>query len=201
MSRDRKTRSRNPFDTYDGDQNGSWLDQPLKPFTATSGSDQQTVQKRIADSNIDPVPIALPPHLFVPPTAQSVDISNLVNVDPLTTVEVLRFTAPIGNGTQFIGYCIYTNALDFTTIQFNPTVNGNRIFPFHGNPNANFKIGLSITGDLGQNGMRFAQLKMQPNDVLVWTVTNTGGSPFAAGVRMIGYVDSTIIRQAGRIGG
>jgi hypothetical protein len=201
MSRENNKRRRNPFDTYDFDQSSSGLDQPLKVFSATSGSDPQTVAKRAAASSLDPIAVDLPPHLYIPSTAQSIDISNLVTVDPGTTEEVLRFVAPQGNTTQFIGFVIYTNAIDFSAIQFTPTVNTNRVFPYQGNPMQNFKIGLAITGDLGQNGIRYAQLRMQPSDVLSWTVTNSGTAPFAAGVRMIGYADSTIVRQSGRIGG
>lgn len=200
MSRDNKRRNRNPFETYDYDS-GQGLDQPLKVFSATSGTDRQVAEKRLAESNLDPTPISLPPHLFIPSTGQSVDISNLISVDPGQTVEILRFTAPLGVATKFIGYTLYTNAINFDDVAFVPTVNGSRVFPYHGNPQANMKLALSITGDLGQNGIRWAQLNMQPNDVLRWTITNSGTSPFAAGVRMIGYVDATIIRQSGRIGG
>jgi hypothetical protein len=148
-----------------------------------------------------PQAVSLPDHLFIPKTGQSVDIRRLANVPPATTVDLIVFTAPPGQKTKFIGYGVFCDALLFNLINFIPTVNGKRIFPFHGDPQVNFKIGLGLAPDLSNSAMINCQLDMNPGEVLKWTFTNNDLVDVAAGVRMVGYVDVTVIRTAGRFGG
>lgn len=193
---------RNPFDTYGkGFKQGMGDSSPLKTFTATATSGKEEQIQRKDESGRMPTPVALPPHLYIPSSGQSLDLRRLANVLPTTTVDLIVFTAPQGVQTKFIGYAVFNDALDFSLIEFVPTVDGKRIFPFHGDPQANFKIGLGLTPDMGNNALIQCQLDMSPGQVLKWTFTNNDVVDVAAGIRMSGYIDSTIIRKAGRVGG
>ncbi|NJM09350.1 MAG: hypothetical protein HC883_00160 [Bdellovibrionaceae bacterium] len=46
-----------------------------------------------------PTAVSLPPHLFIPADAQSIDIRNLANVPPATTVDILTFRGRPGGLT------------------------------------------------------------------------------------------------------
>lgn len=148
-----------------------------------------------------PTAVSLPPHLFIPGDAQSVDIRNLANVDPGTTVTLLTFRGPQGMLTKFINYAVFCDALLFDLINFVPLVNKRRVFPYHGNPDRNYKIGLGLAPDLSNNSLIACQLDLQPNDLVEWQFTNNDTVAVAAGVRMTGYVDQSTIRKTGRFGG
>jgi hypothetical protein len=143
----------------------------------------------------------LPPHLFIPADAQSIDIRNLANVPPATTVELLRFKAPQGQYVKFINYSIFFDALLFDLINLVPLVDGIRVFPYHGNPQQNYKIGLGTGQDLSNGNLISCQLTLQPGNELVWKFTNNDVVDVAAGVRMVGYLDQSTIRKIDRFGG
>lgn len=189
----------NPFDTFGkGFKSGR---SPLQVFTATASSGKKEQQKRVEQSSEMPTSVSLPPHLFIPASAQSVDIRRLANVPSGATVDLIVFTAPEGVVTKFIGYAVFNDALMFDLVNFVPTVNGKRVFPFHGDPQSNFKIGLGLTPDMGNNALIPCQLDMNPGEVLKWTFTNLDVVDVAAGIRMSGYVDSSVQRTIGRFGG
>ena len=189
---------RNPFDTY----NRTWMNEMNRPssvFSANPVAGAEEMQARQAASNQQPIPVALPPHLFTPPDAQTIDISALANVPPSTTVDLLVFTAPKGGWVNFLGYAIFNDSLNLALINLVPTINGARVLPFNGNPQLNFKLGLGVSPDLAT--LIPVQLNMQPNDVLKWTFTNNDVVDVAAGVRMNGYFTQGIVRGIGRQGG
>lgn len=189
-----------PFDTYgQGFNTSNTL--PTDVFGAVGATSQADQQKRKEQSSLLPYAVSLPPHLFIPATAQSVDLRQLANVPPATTVDLIRFTAPQGVKTKFIGYAVFSDALMFTLIEFVPKVNNKRIFPFHGDPQNNFKIGLGLASDFSNAALVACQLDMNPGETLVWTFTNNDVVDVAAGIRMSGYIDSTIQRNIGRFGG
>ncbi len=190
---------KNPFNSY----KRGFMNQvnPGKVFDAVSTTSKQDQARRIEQSGQMPQSVTLPDHLFIPQTAQSVDIRRLANVPPFATVDLIVFVAPQGVKTKFIGYGVFSDALLFNLVNFIPTVNGKRVFPFHGDPQVNFKIGLGLTPDLGNNALIPCQLDMNPGETLKWTFTNSDVVDVAAGIRMSGYVDSTVIRTAGRFGG
>jgi len=192
--------AKNPFDTLGkgfnlGKKTG------LDAFTATASSGKEEQQKRNEESAKMPVSVAFPPHLYVPYGAESVDMRRLANVTPGTNVELIRFTAPQGRKVKFIGYGVFCDALMFALVNFVPTVNGRRVFPYHGDPQRNFKIALGISSDLGNNALISCQLDLEPGQTLIWTFYNNDVVDVAAGVRMSGYVDSSIVRATGRFGG
>ncbi len=168
-------------------------------FGASRVSGDQAAQKRAADSAQNPVAVSLPPHLFIPADAQSIDISELANVPPATTVTLLKFSGKKGGIVNFIGYSIFNDALMLSLINLVPKVNGVRVLPFHGNPSLNFKMGLGLGPDM--QVLIPVQLILQPQDVLTWEFTNNDVVDVAAGVRMNGYYSQDIVRKVGRFGG
>lgn len=192
--------SRNPFNTYDASFQ-QVTQKPDEVFSASSVASKEDQKNQHNISGIRPAPVSLPPHLFIPADAQSVDIRNLANVPPATTVELLRFECPKGMFVKFINYSVFFDALLFNLVNLVPKINGVRILPFHGNPQQKYKIGLGTGPDLSNANLIACQIDMQPNDVLVWEFTNSDVVDVAAGVRMVGYVDQSTIRKMGRFGG
>jgi|SRR5271155_2163415 len=192
--------TQDPFDTYDKGFK-SQMQNPFEAFSSTSIVSQKDFENRQAKTGSDPIAVSLPPNLYIPIDAQSIDIRNLANVPPGETVVLLAFNGQQGNIVRFINYAVFFDALMFSLINLVPTVNKVRVFPFHGNPQFNYKIGLGLGPDLSNTSLIPCQLDLQPNDQLVWTFTNNDVVDVAAGVRMSGYLDSSTIRQTGRFGG
>ena len=196
----KKGGSPNPFQTYDEAFTPN-MQKPHQTFSASAVSGKKDQESRIASSNLSPTPVTLPPHLFIPSDAQSVDIRTLANVPPATSVDLLVFEGRQGGITKFINYSIFFDALLFNLIEMVPLVNGKRVFPFHGDPSRNFKMGLGTGSDLSNANLISCQLDLQPRDTLVWRFTNNDTVAVAAGVRMVGYFDQSTIRKQGRFGG
>ena len=198
----RKDVPKNPFATYDRNSNVPDLNNPSDVFSATPIAGAADIKKRQENSNQQPIAVSLPPHLFIPADAQSIDIRNLANVPPATqNLLLMSYRGRKGGITKFIGYGIFFDALMFDLINLVPTVNGVRVFPFHGNPDRNFKIGLGTGADLSNTNLISCQLDLQPGDLLEWRFTNNDVVDVAAGVRMSGYFDQSTIRKTGRFGG
>lgn len=196
----KNSRPRNPFASYEApfkeDVGGS-----VDPFTASATSGQKDQARRQEQSAAMPVSVSLPPHLFIPETGQSVDLRRLASVIAATSARLIEFTAPKGAISRFIGYSIFTDALNFGLIEFVPKVNGKRVFPYHGDPQDNYKIGLGLGPDLSNANVINCVLDLNPGDKLTWDFINNDVVNVAAGVRMIGYIDQTITRKIGRFGG
>lgn len=192
--------SRDPFNTYD--QNFKMQTQdPASTFAASPIAGAENLQRRAELSGQLPQAITLPPHLFIPEDAQSIDIRALWNVPPDTTMDLMTFNGRKGGLVYFIGYAVYFDALMFDLVNLVPLVNGVRVFPFHGNPDSKFKIGLGTGADLSNMNLISCQLELQPHDELVWRFTNNDVVDVAAGVRMSGYFTQGIERKTGRFGG
>lgn len=200
MDENKKGGVRDPFNTYDRSFQQE-LQRPDEVFSASSVASIEDQKRRREISGNDPQAVALPKHLFIPEDAQSVDIRNLANVPPGLTVDLLEFTCPKGMFVKFINYAVYFDALLFNLIDLVPLVNGNRILPYHGNPQQKYKIGLGTGQDLSNGNLIACQVDLQPGDKLVWRFTNNDVVDVAAGVRMVGYVDQSTIRKMGRFGG
>lgn len=158
--------------------------------------------ERRAPRNEKPTLIELPRHLYIPDNAQSVDIRKLCVIAPGETSVLMTFTAPQGSKVQFLGYGIFTDAQDNTQIDFVPTVDGSRVFPYHGDPTDNFRMNLGLAPDLSNTSLIQCQLTLNPGQVLAWTVKNFDVDlEIPMGVRMVGYVDYTQNRGQERVGG
>lgn len=158
--------------------------------------------ERRAPRNEKPTLVELPRHLYIPDNAQSVDIRKLCVLAPGEDTILFNFEAPQGSKVQFLAYGIFTDAQDITQIEFIPTVDGSRVFPYHGDPTDNFRMNLGLAPDLSNQALIQCQLTLNPKQVLSWRVRNFDPDlEIPMGVRMIGYVDYTQNRGQERIGG
>jgi hypothetical protein len=86
-------------------------------------------------------------------------------------------------------------------VDFLPQVQGSRVLQFHGDPNNNFKINLSVSVDLSDNALIPCEIVMAPGQTMTWKFSNTSGATAPMGVRMVGYVDSHTQRSSAHFGG
>lgn len=144
----------------------------------------------------------LPPHLFIPPGAQALDIRRAANIAGNTTDPFLfmSFTCPQGVYTHFLSYGIFSDGTLAANQEFIPRKNGARVFNYQGDPNDNFKINLGLAPDLSNSSLITTQLTLSPGETIEWFVRNLNVVNVAMGVRMVGYVDSSQKRVAPRTG-
>lgn len=191
----------NPFDSY----KTPFMQRMNKPHQmgiANPTMSPNDVVKREEISYEVPQGVSLPPHLFIPADAQSLDIRTLQNIPASTTnLELLSFTPNKNDFVKIINYSIFFDALLFALVNMRITVNGSRVFPYHGDPNDNYKIGLGVGSDLSNANLIACQLDLQPGDNLQVMVDNLDTVDVAIGVRFMGYVDKSTIRKIGRFGG
>jgi hypothetical protein len=128
-------------------------------------------------------------------------VAALVAANTPTPTRIFTFTAPLGATTHFIGYSVFSDGTDASLQEFIPKVNRERIFPFQGDPNNNFRINLGLGPDVSNAHLILCQLTLNPREVLTWDVINNHGVDVAMGIRMVGYVDATQKRLNARSGG
>lgn len=174
-------------------------------LNATAVSDKKDQKKIQARQELKPTPVELPSHIypFIPSGSQPLDFRKLCNVlaGTSTKTEFMRFQAPEGTKTVFQAYAIFSDALNADLTQFIPEVDGQRVFPYHGDPTNNFKISLGLAPDISNNALIPAQLTLEPRQTLIWYVLNTDTVDVAMGIRMVGYFDSSARRVTPRFGG
>ena len=192
--------SYNPFSTFNKAfdmQQASAKD----VFNAQAASSSEEQRRSLEGANQEPQPVSLPHHLFVPPSAQTLDLRRLSNVPAMTSAELIRFRAPKNMKTVLMSYALFNDALLAANTYFLPTINGNRIYPFHGDPQLDFRISLALGPDMDNAALINGLLYMEPDQELIWTFYNNSGVDVAAGVRVVGYVDNVIQRISGKFGG
>jgi len=168
---------------------------------ANAGITTEASAKKLTEAVTPKTPIELPRHLFIPEGAESIDMRRVYNVpSPTTDLQVLTFTAPPGAYTKFIAYGVYNDGDAAANYEFKPLVDNIRIFRYHGDPMANFKIDLGLAPDLSNNSLIPCQLTLVPGQILQWLVTNTSGVDTSMGVRMVGYFDTQAIRSTEKFG-
>lgn len=172
----------------------------LRPAQDAKQGSQQLARQQ-TDIKTAGIPVSFPAHLYIPEGAQSIDMRRVCLVGAGTSEKIITFTARPGSTTRFISYAVYNDGDNAADYEFRPTVNGSRIFPFHGDPNDNFKINLGLAPDLSDVSLIECQLAMNPGDVLVWEIFNNSAVDTEMGVRMKGYLDTTQRRVDTRFGG
>lgn len=196
--------NRNPWNKYRHPFQQTGLDAE-QVFRGTTADPEKGLPQERAPIKQRPTKIELPPHLFVPPQAQNIDIRRLADIGAGSVdIELWRFKAPQGGKTHFIAYGVFSDGTLANTQEFIPRVDGRRVFPYQGTPDAkgiNFKIRLGLAPDLSENSLLGAQLTMEPGQVLTWNVTNLNAVSVSMGVRMKGYIDFTSQRNTDRSGG
>lgn len=156
---------------------------------ASSGRIEESVIQAEKDT---PNPVSFPDHLFTPKGATSVDIRKVCTILPnAPTGEMLMsFKAPEGSYTRFIAYGVFCDAQFENKVAFLPLLDGARVFPYHGDPMANYRIALGLGPDLGDPYMIGCQLQLSPGQTIEWWVFNSDTVPVMLGVRMKGYFDT-----------
>jgi hypothetical protein len=152
--------------------------------------------------------VSFPKHAYVPAGAEVVDIRAVATIPAGSTGVVLWRFRPLdhnlqGSVVRFISYAIFNDGLNEADYSFLPTVQGYRVLKYHGNPMSTppFRIGLGLAPDLSNNSLIPCQLVLQPQEELIWSVTNLSAVDTAMGVRMFGYVDLIQPRVTQRFGG
>lgn len=189
-----------PFDPYAQTNQDPFTGTPTAYSDAQQAlsSQPQQASTTIVQSHVK----SFPDHLYVPKGSQSLDIRRLVSMAAFSVdEEVFRFQAPRGQRVWFLGYSIFSDGELASTQEFIPRVNGNRVFPYHGDPNDNFRINLGLGPDMSNQNVIHCQLPLEPTQVLTWSFTNSNAVPIAMGVRMIGYLDSANNQDSTRVGG
>ena len=148
------------------------------------------------------IPIILPRNYFRPFGTDSLDLRNLIDV-PANTVNqtFFEFRAPKSSNVVITHYAVFTDILLAQNIEFIPRVNGNRVLRYHGDPNNNFRINLSVSVDLSGNALIPCEILLQPGQTLSWAFSNNSGAPAPMGVRVVGYVDSVTKSSGSNFGG
>ena len=173
-------------------------------LNATSVNNTGEQQKRKDEQKQSRTPIDLPGHIFpfMPEGVQPLDFRKLCLVTPATIkLPFLTFTAPEGTRTVFQAYAIFSDALNSDLSEFIPEVDGQRVFPYHGDPTNNFKMSLGLAPDISNNALIPAQLILEPRQTITFFVTNTDTVDVAMGVRLVGYFDASAKRVTPRFGG
>lgn len=198
----------NPFDKWKlgwgaslpSAQTANPSDKLLPANYANPGTDANTLKDSLTQSK--GTLVEFPRHLFIPEGAQGIDITRVCNVLPGTIREsLMSFEAPDGGMTVLISYGVFTDTEFAQFVEFRPEVDGTRIFPFHGDPNNDFKINIGTGPDLSNNSLKSGHTILQPKQVLDWKVTNTDVLTRVMGVRTVGYFISSQLLEATRFGG
>ena len=175
-----------------------------KPYTAvnTITADRAKIEKQKLD-NRNATPVRLPPHLFIPEGAESLDIRRAADIGAgtVTPTLLMSFRSPKNATTHFISYAVYSDGALAANQQFIPRVQGRRVFPYQGDPNNNFRIDLGLAPDLSNNSLISCQLTINPDELFEWYVINTNLVDIAMGVRAVGYIDYLMKRVNSRTGG
>lgn len=172
--------------------------------SATAIADAKDAKRIAVRQERQPIPVELPSHVYpyIPVGCQPLDFRKLCSVDPATTkLEFMSFVAPVGTKTIFQAYAVFSDARDASLTEFVPTVDGQRVFPYHGDPTDNFKIALGLAPDMSNSALIAAQLILEPGQKMAWYVSNFDSVAAAMGVRMVGYFDSSALRTTPRFGG
>jgi len=137
------------------------------------------------------VPIVLPPNNFLPVTAQSLVLISNVSA-PVGVSTAFTFTVPKNyNGWILTGIAKSANnaglpnALRTTTIV--PLLNGNRMWPFVGDPNLAFAI------RPGNNDSYEIPVQIRDSNEIEVQIINTGGGPDMVNIALEGWIDQNYV--------
>lgn len=135
--------------------------------------------------------IAQPPrHIEAPLGAETLDIRRALVLTPATIdQELVSFTCPEGANVFITDYAVYTDAASASLIDFRPVRNGQRVLAYHGDPNDNYRINLSIADNLADYALIKCQIVLTPGQTITWLATNLDIVNYTFAVRMKGYFD------------
>jgi hypothetical protein len=162
-----------------------------------------------ASNQQDPTPVSFPRHLYPPQGVQTIDIRIVRDMSPGEVFNLITFQPQalgILSAVYITHYAVFNNGLLEAQYSFLPTLNRQRIYPYHGNPNntvqpGTFLISLGVAPDLADYSLIPGYLVMNPQDTLNWQATNNSAVITAMGVRIVGYVDANTLRVTQQYGG
>jgi hypothetical protein len=142
-----------------------------------------------------PVNILLPKNFNPPPGAKSLDLASALNVVTGGTVTIMTFTPPQGFTAFLTSFATATDALTPPTtpanFEFNPSISGQRIYEYDGDPMDNFKIsvidGLNRVG-LSNIALRQGYYLLAAGQTVTWNATNNSGATILMAVRQVGFM-------------
>lgn len=179
------------------DAYGNPITNPFQPVLPASRS----VVDELKQKYNNPLVTVPARHLAAPEGAETVDPRRLSLTVPGDDFILWQFQCPNGATTVFYRYVLFTDAVNAANIEFVPTIDGNRILAYHGDPNNQYKMNLSIGIDLAEESSIPCQIFMQPGQILAWRVINNAPNPVSMGVRMMGYIDFGQRLTSSKIGG
>lgn len=198
----------NPYDKFKPSLSHNVLD-PSDVLRARPAGSPGEAAKREAEGQREEIPVSLPKHLYTPEGCQSLDTRRVQTIPAGTTSQkILEIRCPASTILNFLGYCIFNDGEDAAFFGFSPLVDGQRVFPFHGDPltiagvyREPYALYMGLAPDFGAEAVIPCQLSLQPGQVMEWYVKNLSPVAVDMGVRMIGYFDKTQKRINNRFGG
>jgi len=157
----------------------------------------QTVQSDDNGGFIVPkngLPVALPPNTYISLTGQTLVIDLALNVAAGATVTAFTFTVPTQYNGWILDFDAYSEQNDIQGVvretYLTPLLNNQRIWPFVGDPNNQFKFYpafLNLT----------TPLQIQDGNVLSVQVTNGFGIPDYIEMTISGWIDQAYVPNPG----
>lgn len=190
---------KNPFSPFQAMSQGEGSSLPVLESGRETGQRSSGGNGSFQDGSVDVK--SFPPHLFLPASAQSVNLQNLFDVTAGTSQLIIDFTVPNGSFLYLLGYALFNDGLLASDFDFIPRVNGRRIYEFHGDPLDNFRLYLGLSTDFNNSAVVTAPMQIQPGDRLTWEAVNRSLVDTTMGVRVTGYIDRGQIRNQARFGG
>lgn len=144
--------------------------------------------KSILDRMMNPFKVTFPPNFYNPVGTDSFDIRAL---DSFTSGEkkvVMRYEAKEGQTIRFIKYGLFTNILKADDVRWFITINGNRILRYHGDPQQDFALNLSVGPDLTENSLIPCDFDLKTGQILEILAENASGANADIGARFRGYL-------------
>jgi hypothetical protein len=149
----------------------------------------------------DSVQVDLPRHIYIPKGVPSLDLRRACFIPAGSSNYLLwEFTCRPGTVAIFTHYALYCDAQDAALVEFKPTVDGNRIFPYHGDPSNNYKMNLGLAPDLSEISLIQANLILFPGQTIRWKIDNLDTVDVAMGTRMVGYLDAAAAMTSSTFG-
>jgi len=154
---------------------------------SVQGSISQAV-KALLDRMMNPFKITFPRNFYNPVGADSFDIRALDVFIAGEKKVLMTYVAKEGQTIHFIKYGLFTDILKADEVRFYPTIDGNRILRYHGDPNNDFALNLSVGPDLTEDSMIPCEVDLKPGQTLQIVGENLSGADADLGVRFRGYI-------------
>ena len=179
-----------------------------KWIQASSSNDGTSQAPTLAEQS-EATLVDFPRHLYPPENVKTLDIRinrAMAIGDVFNLIDFQPNKLGIMGAVYITHYAIFNDGLLEADYSFLPTINGLRIYPYHGNPQntrnpGNFLISLGLAPDLANYALIPGFVVMNPEDRLVWQATNGSAVITDMGVRVVGYVDQSAIRVTQNYGG